>query len=214
MVLLVLAVVWIVVIGSWFRSRSAGSFGDSVGTFHRHIRVLERATPVTVAPAHQLRGPTSIAALHLGRSPRPPAPPAVAAVSPYRRPLPTAVPGPAARRASASPAWGSAALARRRQSQRRRRDVLLFLLAGAAATLAIGAIPGLHTMLVANVVFDLLTAAYVGLLLRARNIRAERDAKLAFLPPRHLAPAGGAGRYGALGGGYHAGDLLLRPAAN
>lgn len=106
---------------------------------------------------------------------------------------------------------------RRRQSQKRRRDVLVFLFAGATATLALGAIPGLHRMLYANLIFDLLLAAYVALLVRARNLSAERDAKLSFLPRVHPVPAGvirrGTGRYASLGGGYDTGERMLRRAA-
>ncbi|HEX4865029.1 MAG TPA: hypothetical protein VFV02_13230, partial [Acidimicrobiales bacterium] len=59
-VLLVLAIIWGVLLVSWLRSRTEGTFSDSVGTFRRHLSVLERAAPSTVAPANRLRsGPVA-----------------------------------------------------------------------------------------------------------------------------------------------------------
>jgi len=54
-VLLILAIVWAAVLGpSLFRRRAQRRSSDSIGAFHRHLRVLERAGPVTVDPAHRL----------------------------------------------------------------------------------------------------------------------------------------------------------------
>ena len=112
----------------------------------------------------------------------------------------------------------SAAAMRRRESQKRRRDVLMFLLAGALTTLALGAIPGLHRLLYVQVVFDLAVAAYVALLLHVRNLAAERDAKLSFLPPVRAVPVGmvrrGTGRYASLTPAFDTAELALRRAAN
>ncbi len=55
MVLLVLAIVWGVLLVSWLRSRRQDTAYDSVGTFRRHLTVLERAAPPTVVPANRLR---------------------------------------------------------------------------------------------------------------------------------------------------------------
>lgn len=76
----------------------------------------------------------------------------------------------------------AAAVARRRQTLKRRRDVLLALLTGTVGSLLLGALPGLHSMLVVFVIFALLTSAYVALLVRLRNLAAERNRKLAYLP--------------------------------
>ena len=107
---------------------------------------------------------------------------------------------------------------RRRQSQKRRRDVLVFLLAGAVATLVIAAVPGLHRMAYVNVIFDLLLAAYVALLVRFRNLAAERDVKLSYLPRGRAIPAGvvrhGTGRYASLAARLDTGEMMLRRAAN
>jgi hypothetical protein len=173
----------------------------TVGTFRRHITVLGRASPGTVRAANQMRGPVNIAT-----SPYRPHP-----IGAIRRPTGPAMGLQAGRRI------GAAEL-RRRQSQKRRRDVLAFLLAGATATLALGAVPGLHRMLYANVIFDLLLAAYVALLVRMRNLAAERGSKLAYLPRVRPAPAGavrrGTGRYASLGGRLDTGELMLGRAAN
>jgi hypothetical protein len=54
-VLLILAIVWAAVLGpSLLRRRAERRSTDSIGAFHRHLRVLERAGPVTVDPAHRL----------------------------------------------------------------------------------------------------------------------------------------------------------------
>ena len=86
---------------------------------------------------------------------------------------------------------------RRARTLRRRRDVLLALLAAMGLTfllgfLGVGAMWGLH------VVLDAAFAGYVAMLVRMRNVAAERDMKLRFLPgPVQAEPA-----------------LLLRRSAN
>ncbi len=112
----------------------------------------------------------------------------------------------------------SAAAIRRRQSQKRRRDILFVLVGAAAVTLLLGIIPGLHKLLVLNVVVDLLLATYVALLVRMRTLAAERNAKLTWLPRVQSIPSGavmrGTGRYAQLA---YAGDPELtfsRAAAN
>jgi hypothetical protein len=184
-VLLVLALIWGALLISWLRSRSAGSFSDSVGTFRRHLTVLERATPPTVRPANRLRDSYAIPA--------------------YRRPQPGAAPRPAARRVSPH----TAAL-RRRQVQKRRRDVFFALVAGAAGSFMLALIPGLSVMWSVQVLFDVLLAAYVVLLVRARNLAAERELKLRFMPSdRPVARPRPSYEFAS---GY--GDLDLRRAAN
>jgi hypothetical protein len=61
---------------------------------------------------------------------------------------------------------------------------LVTLVAGAVGTLLLGMLPGLHKLLVLQVLFDVALAAYVALLVRLRNLAAERDRKLAYLPRR------------------------------
>src|ERR1700736_4076076 len=83
-VLLVLVVIWAaVLLTPLVRARADGALGDSIGSFRRHLSVLERAAPTTVSPANRLTIP----------------PPRVA-TPPYRPPAaPTRRPATASRRA-------------------------------------------------------------------------------------------------------------------
>lgn len=83
---------------------------------------------------------------------------------------------------SAGP-WTAARLeARRRRTVKRRRDILVGLLAGMAATLLLATIPALRDLLYLHLLLDVLCVAYVALLVRMRNVAAEREMKLRFLP--------------------------------
>lgn len=221
MVLLVLALIWAVVLLSWLRSRTAGSFGDSIGTFRRHLRVLEKTGPVTVLPANRMRGPSGIEAA--GFTP-----------VPLRPRQGTPRPGLAAQRGRSGaiggyrstggrPALDGMVALRRRRGQKRRRDILLGLIGLAVVTLLLGLIPGLHTILYFQVIVDLLLAGYVALLVRMRNLSAERAAKVTYLPPvRPVAPGvvrQGTGRYASLAStaaapAMESGELLLGSVVN
>ena len=84
----------------------------------------------------------------------------------------------------------TASSASRSRTIRRRRDVLTALLVAVFATLALGLLFSMGIMLVANVVADILLVAYVALLVHQRNVAAERDMKVRFLPqPHRLDPA-------------------------
>jgi hypothetical protein len=72
--------------------------------------------------------------------------------------------------------------------RRRRRDVLVGLLAGMSATLLLGMIPIFHVLLLVHVLLDLLFGAYCTLLVRARNVVAEREMKVRYLPGPMLVP--------------------------
>lgn len=72
--------------------------------------------------------------------------------------------------------------ARRAVARRRRRDILCGLLAGMGGSLALSFLPGLGALLGLHIVLDVLFAVYVALLVRYRNLRAERAAKVRFLP--------------------------------
>jgi hypothetical protein len=85
-------------------------------------------------------------------------------------------------------------VARRRQSQRRRRDVLMALLAGMGGSFLLGMVHGLQIMLLVNVMIDLMFVGYIALLIRLRNLAAEREVKLMFLPPSRSAAPGPAPR--------------------
>jgi hypothetical protein len=173
LVLVILGGIWAaVILVPLVRARTEGTLGDSIGTFRRHLSVLERAGPTSVSPANRLRTPAS-----------------QATIPPYRRPAAAgaargrqgALAGTAGPR-SGPPRLSAAAIQRRHQAQRRRRDVLFTLLAAMAASLLLSMIHGLHIMLVVHVVLDILFVVYVGLLIRMRNLAAEREMKLTFLP--------------------------------
>ena len=218
--LLVLALVWGAFLVWWLRSRAQGTFGDSVGTFRRHLRVLERTAPVTVRPANRLRGPQMVPAY------RPPA----GIQGPPRAPRHPAT------RAAAVP---SGTELRRRQTLKRRRDVLFLLAVAVVATLVMAVATKSHSLMLLQVLADAAMAAYVALLVRLRNLAAEREVKLAYMPRERVAraydttgeipapayagprrrsggrrPAYEASGYAdaAYGGGY--GELAMRRAAN
>jgi hypothetical protein len=71
---------------------------------------------------------------------------------------------------------------RRARTLKRRRDVLFSLLGAMGVTLALGALPALRPLWGLHVLLDLMFAGYVVALVRLRNIAAERDMKLRFLP--------------------------------
>ena len=106
--------------------------------------------------------------------------------------------------------------------------LLFALVAGMAGSLLLGFIPGLGVMLLVHLVIDVLFAGYLALLLRMRNVAAERDMKLTFLPSNAVAPAPApygsfvgpppegygqvAAGYGQVVAGY--GSLLARQSAH
>jgi hypothetical protein len=148
-----------------------GTSADSIGSFRKQLTVLERAAPTAVAPANRLRVPTSQVT---GGVLLPPTP-SYAARAIANRPV----------------------VLRRRQAQRRRREVLVVLVTLMAGTLIAGFLPGMKMLWGLNVVLDMVFVAYVSLLIRLRNLAAEREMKLRFLPGASAEPA-----------------LLLRRSAN
>ena len=96
-------------------------------------------------------------------------------VRPLRRP--SLISGPPGRPAP------SAARARTLQ---RRRAVLGALVAAAVGTLMLGAVPFLRFLWGLHLIVDVLLALYVGLLIHQRNLAAERDINVHFLP--HAVP--------------------------
>ncbi len=70
---------------------------------------------------------------------------------------------------------------RRARTLRRRRDVLLALMAAMAVTLFL-AVLGFGAFWAVHVLMDLAFGGYVAMLVRMRNVAAERDMKLRFLP--------------------------------
>jgi MFS family permease len=158
-VLVLLALVWGAVLYGYFRDRLTETRpADSIGSFRRQLSVLERTGPVEHSPAFTLR-------------PRVPA---------QRPTYPMASPMSAYGARAAAPVG-----ARRRgptPAQKRRRDILCGLLAAAAGSLLLGFLPGLRILWGLHVALDVLIAAYVVMLIRRRNVLAEREMKLRFLP--------------------------------
>ena len=109
----------------------------------------------------QRTGPSVIAPAHTGMARQvPPYAPGVPSVS---RATPT-------QRASRS------------QALRRRRNVFVGLVGTTVIFLAVGAFPGMHLILAVAGGSVLMLGAYVAMLIRMRNLAAERDMKLTFLP--------------------------------
>lgn len=125
----------------------------------------------------------------------------------HRRPVANASMGrPTAIGRTASPS------AQRRQvAEKRRRDILIALIGTAAGSLLLGLIPALHALLVVHLAADGMLAGYIALLVRMRNLAAERDMKVRFLPAnRQVGPYAGNG----LGYGVKPEPALLRQSGS
>lgn len=70
----------------------------------------------------------------------------------------------------------------RSQVRKRRRDILQALLVAVAGTFVLGLVPFLRPLLYLSGVLVALTAAYCLGLVRARNLAAEREMKVRYLP--------------------------------
>lgn len=186
MVLLVLAGIWAaVLIPPAIRARAEGRPGDSIHNFKRQLTVLRRTGPHRAS----LNGSGRVAGGdHWYRSQN-----SQPALSPVHGPLRSARTSPAAAYRSpgrAARPVSPAVSAARSRTIRRRRDVLSALLVAVVATLALGLLFNMGIMLVAHVVVDVLLMGYVALLVHQRNVAAERDMKVRFLPqPHRLDPA-------------------------
>jgi len=219
-VVLLLLALWGTLLVSWLRSRTGGSFGDSVGTFRRHLTVLERAAPSTVRPANRMRvsatgtgippyrsfGAVGGSARRLSQPGRPGvAAPVGWSASPRSRPI------------------ASSTALRRRQTLKRRRDVFSSLLAAMLVSLVLFIALGIRAVLYVQVSLDVLFVAYVVLLIHLRNLAAERELKVTFMSQARPSRAASADRrpayaprrddgYDTGAAGY--GQLALRRAVN
>lgn len=186
MVLLVLAGIWAaVLIPPAIRARAEGRPGDSIHNFKRQLTVLRRTGPHRASLGGG--GGRAAGGDHWYRSNQANLTPVHGPVARSARTSPAGayrVPARAARQTSLP------AAAARSRTIRRRRDVLSALLVAAVATLAVGLLLSMTVMLVVHVVADVLLVAYVALLVHQRNVAAERDLKVRFLPQAHrLDPA-------------------------
>jgi hypothetical protein len=73
-------------------------------------------------------------------------------------------------------------MATSKRSVKRRRDIFVGLLVAMVGSLVLGFLPPLRALWALHVVIDVLFAAYVGLLVYLRNLAAEREMKVRFLP--------------------------------
>ncbi len=163
MVLLLLAIMWAAVLGpTLVRNRVDSRSQDSIGDFRRQLGVLQRTGPNLVTPANSLRTRAPIGS---------------------RIPVDSRSTGEVApvTRASAT-GYGSVTSAHRRKMQQRRRDVLMLLVGTLLGTLVLGAVPRLHVLWIVSAVTAFALMSYVALLVRLRNIVAEREMKLTYLP--------------------------------
>ena len=156
MVLLILAVIWAaVLVPPYLRSRVEARPADSIGHFRRQLATLQRTGPRANLP---LTGVFAAAPRQL------------------------VTPPPAVRRSAKGMAAVAVQLTARSRAQKRRREVFVTLLLAMGVSLVLGFVPGLRVMWLVHLVFDGLFALYVGLLLRMRNVAAEREMKVRFLP--------------------------------
>lgn len=178
MVLLVLAAIWAaVLIPPAIRARAEGRPGDSVVNFKRQLSTLRRTSPDRASFS---RGGRAEGGEHWYRSRT------VAPLAPVHGPLRSTRTAPAGtmHRAPVRPVRTAppAVSASRSRTIRRRRDVLSALVVAVLATLVLGLLPAFRVMLFAHLVADVLLVAYVALLIHQRNVAAERDLKVRFLP--------------------------------
>jgi hypothetical protein len=154
-VLIVLAAVWAAfLLPPILRARQEHRPSGSITDFRRQLHVLARSTPAGI-------GPQTIP----GR------------VVPLR---PHTVAGPAAVHYGPTPT--PMRLGRSRQTVKRRRDIFVGLLVAMAGSLVLGALPPLRILWTIHVLLDVLFVAYVAALVYLRNLAAEREMKVRFLP--------------------------------
>ena len=162
MVFVILAVVWAaVLVPPYLRSRAEARPADSIGHFRRQLATLQRTGPRADLP---LTG--------------------IFAAAPRHTP-----PVPVAAHRSARALAAHVRSTPRARAQRRRREVVAALLTAMGLTLGLAFLPGLRVMWLVHVVFDVLFGLYVVLLLRMRNLAAEREMKVRFLPGVPVEPA-------------------------
>jgi hypothetical protein len=163
-VLNVLAAVWAaVLLPPILRARSEHRPSGSISDFRKQLHVLARTSPSAAGRVVPMR--TTTPRLH---------PTSAAAMRP--------------RTAFGAPAAAPLRLGRSRQTVKRRRDVFVGLLVAMAGSLVLGALPPLRALWAVHVVLDLLFVAYVAALVYLRNLAAEREMKVRFLPTAVGAP--------------------------
>lgn len=174
MVLLILVLVWAAVLGpSLLRRRFQQHSTDSIGAFHRQLRVLQRTGPTLVDPLHRLD--TTLPSAHVGHRP----------VGNGRKGLIVVRPDTAL---PVSPPASPASYARRPdpffrpEACKRRREVLLSLVVCVVVTGMMGIVPSIRPVFVVTAIAAVALAGYVMLLIKLRTRALEREHKLRYLP--------------------------------
>ena len=187
-VLLILAVVWAaVLVPGVVRRRMERGSGDSIGDFHRQLRVLQRTGPPLVDPALRMRASSPQSA----SAPRPGAVVSnrhgLILVRPDATPMPPADPREQA--TPIAPRRRQPELAEQRvdpffhpEATRRRRDVLAGFACAVLGSGLLAVVPALRPMLAVTLAALGATAVYVAMLVRMRNRALERTVKLHYLP--------------------------------
>jgi hypothetical protein len=153
-VLIVLVAVWAAfLLPPILRARSEHRPSGSISDFRRQLHVLARSAPAgNVAPQYL---------------------PGRVVPMPAR---PVAVRGPIAQPSQ------PLRLGRSRTTVKRRRDIFVGLLVAMVGSLVLGALPPLRVLWTIHVLVDVLFVAYVAALIYLRNLAAEREMKVRFLP--------------------------------
>jgi hypothetical protein len=185
-VLLILVVVWaVVLVPGLLRRRLERRSGDSIGDFHRQLRILQRTGPTLVDSALRAgaehhtsaasnRRPSAVVSSRRGLILVRPdaAPPA---------PLAPAAPAPAARAEPTSTVHRTDPYFHP-EACKRRRDVLAGLACVVLGSGLLAVVPMLRPVLGVTAFAALVTAIYVGMLVRMRGRAIERTVKLRYLP--------------------------------
>lgn len=165
-VLVILAMVWAVfLLPQLVRARAERST-DSIGAFQHQLSVLEKATPVASGTVTRLR-PALVGEARPMVTMRP-----TSSVAPAPATVPPARPNPATRHRANS----------RAMVRKRRRDIFCGLLVAMGVSLVLSLVPALRMMLWVHLIIDIAFVGYVSLLVRVRNLAAERELKVRFLP--------------------------------
>jgi hypothetical protein len=152
-VLIVLVAVWAAfLLPPILRARSEHRPSGSISDFRRQLHVLARSAPAGNVAPQPIPG----------------------RVVPMRQPI--------AVRGHVAPGSQPLRLGRNRTTVKRRRDVFVGLLVAMAGSLVLGILPPLRILWSIHVVIDVLFVAYVAALIYLRNLAAEREMKVRFLP--------------------------------
>jgi hypothetical protein len=158
-VLILLAAIWAAfLLPPILRARAENRPSGSITDFRRQLRTLARTSPAGYSAPMRAVG------------------------GPLRP-----VAAPVRTRSAASPATPGG-LARSRRAVKRRRDIFVGLLVAMAGSLVLGFLPQLRALWAVHVALDVVFAAYVGLLVYLRNLAAEREMKVRFLPTANAQP--------------------------